>query len=243
MLEGPQHGGACEGVIADQNQAPFLGQGRQRGNRHHLHGGIGDGLEVQHLRFGPEGGAHRRRIGHVHEGGFDAEIRRPVGQELVGRAVGRPVANKVIALLQQPEERGGHRGHARGRGEHRIGTLHAGEVVLEEALPGIAAAPVNIHRLPSPGHHLLIDCLVVLKTRGDMNGRGDGAGGGIGRLVNGCAGQGPRGCGVGHGTSFRFFSLCPEPAPTPTRAPGGARSDALHCGEPSTGGEGPWGQQ
>ena len=107
----------------------------------------------------------------------------------------------MVTLLEQAKDRRGHRGHARGRGQHRIGALETCEVILEQPLPGIPAAAVDVHRLPSAGDHLLVDLGVVLKARGHVNGRGDGPRGRVRGLVNGGAGQGP-GVGVfAHGLS------------------------------------------
>ena len=97
VIEGFQQIGRGKSRIDHQRQAMRVRDRRHRGNVEHVQPGVAQRLGKQRLRVGPDGGAPGVQIARLDEGGFDAEARQRVMQEIVRAAVERTGGDDVRA--------------------------------------------------------------------------------------------------------------------------------------------------
>ena len=219
VVERPVERGRGEGAVDREDRAHLVRDIGETPDVGDLRGGIGDGLDVDHARLGPQRRPHRSGIGHVDEGRLDAV---PLRQQLTEQAphgfVSHVGDDDVIAALQEGEE---HRVQCRDpRREHRrrLAALHRGELALERdlvdaAVPGVDE-PLGVG--PVDGRGILREHVGVRHHER----RPQGAGAGVGRVA---AVHRPR--GVAHGIGIAAVRTDRHPPILPS-APDGVHTTA-----------------
>ncbi len=145
-----QHGRG-EGVVHDDPAAGGvgdLGQGRQV---RHAQQRVGDGLDVEDVGGGQQGGADLVGVVDVDEVGVDAEAAELLRQELDGAAVQAVAGDDAARAAEGTEEGGGDGGHAGGGDQAPVGPFHPGQAVAEAAGVGVAVAGVDVAGLGAVG--------------------------------------------------------------------------------------------
>jgi hypothetical protein len=128
------------------------------------------------IRAMPDRGRNCADIGHVHQRALEAPARHHLVQELRGAVVGVPWRDDVLARKQGLEHGGGRR-HAGREGDCGLAALQRGQRCLELAARGIVAS-----RVDEPVRQCALG--VAREGGGEMDGRGDRAGRGVGVVTS-----------------------------------------------------------
>ena len=80
----------------------------------------------------------------VDEGGFDAELRKRVLEQVVRAAVDGFLRNHVVTGLREGLQRVGNGGGARSHGQASHAAFKCGDAIFEHALGGVRQAAVDV---------------------------------------------------------------------------------------------------
>ena len=109
----------------------FPGKCRDPGQVAHVQERIGDGLDVEGLRVGPEGGPPFVRIVEVDKVAADAQRRQVLGKQGMGSAVEATLREQVVTGVQHGQQRGIDRRHAAGSHQRIGGALQVGQLAVQ----------------------------------------------------------------------------------------------------------------
>ncbi len=145
-LEGVQQVGAGQGIVHDEGDACFVGDGGDGLEVGDIQLGVAHGLDVDGAGLGPQGGAEGLGLGRIHEGGGDARPRQGVAQQVVGAAVEVVPGHHMVAAAQQGGEGKRDGRLARGRGQGPDAALQLGHALLQHGRGGVHDPGVDVSR-------------------------------------------------------------------------------------------------
>ena len=132
----------------------------------------------------------------IDEGGFNAELRKRVLEQVVRAAVDGLLRNYVVAGLCERLQRVGDGGGARSHGQASNAAFERGDAVFEHALGGVRQAAVDVTGV---GQAEAIGCVLGVAehvARGLVNGYRTGIAGGVGAFLTDVQLQGVEAEGV-----------------------------------------------
>ena len=125
---------------------------------------------------GPDGRAERARVAGIDEGHLQAVARRILASATAAGPSTSPWARPRARAAPAPRNAAGCRGHAGREQQARCAALQLGQDVLDLPYRGVVGAAVAV--APS-----VLVVRIAHEGRGHMDGRNDGAGGGIDRAA------------------------------------------------------------
>ena len=144
VLNGADQVGGAEGVVNDQGQAVTvgdLGNGVDIGD---VGIGVAQGLNVDGLGVGLDGGFYLLQIVGIHEGGGDAVLGQGVGQQVAGAAVDGLLRHNVLPLAGQGLDGIDNGCSAGGHGQAGGAALQGCNALLENILGGVGQAAIDV---------------------------------------------------------------------------------------------------
>ena len=183
VLDGSDQVRGTKGVVDGQGDAVFVSDGRDGVDIRNVGIGVAQGLEVDGLGVGLDGGLHLRRIVGVHKGSLDAVEGQRVGKQVVTAAINGLLRDNVIARLRQGLDGIGHGCGAGGQGQRAHAAFQRGDAFFQHILGGVGQAAVDVARILQAETGRRMGGVVKHEGRGLINGDGPCVGGGIGLLL------------------------------------------------------------
>jgi hypothetical protein len=108
---------------------------------------IGRRLDEEELRILPDRLFPRFQVREIDPRGLDAEFGEDLVEERHHGAEHAARRDEMVALLEQPENRGGHGRHSGGGRHARLRAFHGGQAILEHLHRGVGEARIDVARL------------------------------------------------------------------------------------------------
>ena len=143
VLQRPDDDGR-EGIVHDEHDVVPVGDRSDAFEVGHVGVGVAEGLGVDDLGVGPDGGFERLQVVDVQDGVLDALRGEGVGDEVVAAAVEVVGRDDVVALLQDVLEGVGDGRGAGSDGETRHAAFQCGYALFEDGLGGVGQAAVDV---------------------------------------------------------------------------------------------------
>ena len=183
MLNGLDEAGGAEGVVDDQGQAVGVGNLRDSVDIGDIGVGVAQGLQINGLGVGPDGGGELLQIVGVHKCSGHAELRQGVGQQVVAAAVDSFLSHDVIPRLSKGLDGIGNSRRARGHGQRRYAPFQGGNPLFQHVLGGVGQPAIDVAcvRQTEPGGG--VGGIPEHITGGLVDGHRPGIGGGVRQLL------------------------------------------------------------
>ena len=105
---------------------------------------VTQGLQVNRLRVGPDGGGQFLQVVGVHKGGLYAVLGQGVGQQVVAAAVDGLLGHDVIPRLSKGLDGIGNSRRARGHGQRRYAPFQGGNPLFQHVLGGVGQPAIDV---------------------------------------------------------------------------------------------------
>ena len=146
-LDGPHQGRGGRGVVDDQREAIFVGDGGELLDVGHVELGIAQRLGVERAGFGVDGGAQAGEVVGIDEAHGDALLGQRVVEEVVGASVERCGGDDLVAGAGQGLDGERLGGLAGCDGERGRSALQRSDALLQHVGGGVHQAGVDVAEL------------------------------------------------------------------------------------------------
>lgn len=189
MFDGADEEG-CKGVVHDEHDVMLVGDRRYRIEVGHIGIGIAEGLGIDDLGVGTDGGFKRLKVVDVHYAVFHALCGKRMGDKVEGAAIEVVGGYNVVTVLQDVLKGVGDGGSTTGNRQSGCTAFEGRHAVFEYALGGIGQAAIDVAGIAQSE---AVGCMlgVMEHIRSDLiDGYGTSIGCGVGCFLSYVEGEG-----------------------------------------------------